>query len=75
MVRHSNVLHNCEMLASRCGTSAGMRMVGWLPFFHDWGLIGCALFPAHAGGTSAFLDPADFLRIFFDQPGKPCLLF
>jgi acyl-CoA synthetase (AMP-forming)/AMP-acid ligase II len=50
------------MLQSVCGQGADMRMVSWLPFFHDWGLIGCVMFPVHAGGTSFFFDPADFLR-------------
>lgn len=62
MVRHANLLANLDCLASVCGRGPGMRMVTWLPFFHDWGLVGCLLFPIHAGGTGYFFDPADFLR-------------
>ena len=62
MVSHANILHNCRMLQSVCGGGPGMRMVSWLPFFHDWGLIGCVMFPLHAGGTAYFFDPAEFLR-------------
>jgi acyl-CoA synthetase (AMP-forming)/AMP-acid ligase II len=62
MVSHANIIHNCRMLQSVCGAGPGMRMVAWLPFFHDWGLIGCMMFPLHSGGTSFYFDPADFLR-------------
>ncbi len=62
MVRHANILHNCQLLQEACGSGVDMRMVSWLPFFHDWGLFGCLLFPIYTGGSSHFLDPADFLR-------------
>lgn len=62
MVSHANILHNCRMLQSVCGSGPDMRMVSWLPFFHDWGLIGCVMFPLHAGGVSFTFDPSDFLR-------------
>ncbi len=62
MVRHRNILANAECLTSVCGRGMGMRMVSWLPFFHDWGLIGCLVLPIFAEGTGWFFDPADFLR-------------
>lgn len=62
MVRHANILHNTAMLQSVCGEGEDMRMVSWLPFFHDWGLFGCVLFPIFTGGLSHFMDPSDFLR-------------
>ena len=62
MVSHGNILHNCRMLESECGTGPDLRMATWLPYFHDWGLVGCMIFPFYAGGASYFMDPADFLR-------------
>lgn len=62
MVSHANIIHNCRMLQSVCGSGPQMRMVSWLPFFHDWGLVGCVMFPLYVGGTAAFFDPSDFLR-------------
>lgn len=62
MVSHANILHNCRMLQSVCGSGPEMRMVSWLPFFHDWGLFGCVMFPLFTGGASHFFDPSDFLR-------------
>lgn len=62
LVSHRNILHNCSLLRSVCGSSAGLRMVSWLPFFHDWGLVGCLLFPMVAGGSCWFFDPPDFLQ-------------
>ncbi|MCC5976192.1 MAG: fatty acyl-AMP ligase [Rubellimicrobium sp.] len=61
-ISHANILHNCRMLQSVCGEGRSMRMVSWLPFFHDWGLVGCVMFPLVAGGTATFFDPSDFLR-------------
>ncbi len=62
MVSHANIIDNCRMLQSVCGAGPDMRMVAWLPFFHDWGLIGCMMFPLFTGGTCFFFDPSDFLR-------------
>lgn len=61
-ISHANILHNCRMLQGVCGKGPAMRMVSWLPFFHDWGLVGCVMFPLAAGGTATFFDPSDFLR-------------
>ena len=62
MVTHANILHNCRVLSKPCGTGDAMRMVSWLPFFHDWGLVGCLFLPLWSGGSCHFFDPADFLR-------------
>ena len=61
MLSHRNIVHNCRLLQSVCGSSSDLRVVTWLPFFHDWGLIGGLIFPFYAGGTCFIFDPADFL--------------
>ena len=60
-VTHRNILHNCGLLRSACGTSPDLKLVAWLPNFHDWGLVGCLIFPLFVGRPSYFFDPADFL--------------
>lgn len=62
MIPHRNLGANSAALASVCGTGPGMRMVAWLPFFHDWGLFGCLVFPLMAEGRAWLLDPGEFLR-------------
>jgi acyl-CoA synthetase (AMP-forming)/AMP-acid ligase II len=61
VVTHGNLIHNCGLLAAALDLPAGARMVSWLPFFHDWGLVGCVVFPLAARVTCYLLDPADFL--------------
>jgi acyl-CoA synthetase (AMP-forming)/AMP-acid ligase II len=61
VVTHGNLLHNCALLEAAVSLPAGARMVSWLPFFHDWGLVGCVVFPLSVGMPCYLLDPADFL--------------
>ncbi len=37
-------------------------MVGWLPLYHDMGLIGNVLQPLHAGGRCVLMSPVSFLQ-------------
>jgi acyl-CoA synthetase (AMP-forming)/AMP-acid ligase II len=60
-VSHGNLLHNCRLLQDTLQLPAGSRLVSWLPFFHDWGLVGCVLFPMFAQMSAYFLDPLEFL--------------
>jgi acyl-CoA synthetase (AMP-forming)/AMP-acid ligase II len=58
---YGNLLHNLRLLEAAVKLQPGARMVSWLPFFHDWGLIGCVLFPLYAGLQCVVLDPMAFL--------------
>lgn len=61
MVTHANILHNGALLERAFEADASTRLVSWLPFSHDWGLIGAIVFPLYVGIPCAFLDPAAFL--------------
>jgi acyl-CoA synthetase (AMP-forming)/AMP-acid ligase II len=62
MVSHGNLLHNFQMLQQGFGNPDSLCMVTWLPFFHDWGLIGCLLYPLYLERMSCiFFDPSAFL--------------
>jgi acyl-CoA synthetase (AMP-forming)/AMP-acid ligase II len=37
------------------------RLVSWVPFYHDMGLVGCLLTPLAAGAWSAFMPPQEFI--------------
>ena len=62
MVTHANILANVRMLQETFALDADTRMVGWLPLFHDMGLIGFVLVPVYLGCTSTILSPAAFLE-------------
>ncbi|MCP3140915.1 MupA/Atu3671 family FMN-dependent luciferase-like monooxygenase [Pyxidicoccus xibeiensis] len=63
MVSHGNILHN-EALITRgfnleASRSSGM---GWLPMFHDMGLIGKVLQPMYLGFPCTLMSPIAFLQ-------------
>ena len=62
MVTHANIMANVRMLEEAFALDADEQIVGWLPLFHDMGLIGFVLVPVYLGGTSTILSPAAFLE-------------
>jgi len=62
MISHGNILHNLEMLQVVFRHTDESRIVCWLPFFHDWGLIGGLLQPIYSGIESILYDPFEFVR-------------
>lgn len=62
MISHGNLIHQnmslCE--AGRGGPSS--TFVGWLPLFHDMGLIGNVMQPLFLGSCSVIMPPMAFLR-------------
>lgn len=61
MVSHANLLYNEEMIHQAFETHPGSVVVGWLPLFHDMGLIGNVLQPIYTGFRSVLMSPLDFL--------------
>lgn len=62
MVRHHNLLSNQEAIRLAFGHDATSTVVGWLPFYHDMGLIGNILQPLYVGATAVLLPPLAFLE-------------
>ncbi len=61
MLTHSNLMHNQEMIYQAFGHSEQTIFVGWLPLFHDMGLIGNVFQPMYLGIPSILMSPAAFL--------------
>ena len=61
-VSHGNLLHNEEMIRQAFGQSPESVIVGWLPLYHDMGLIGNVLQPLYVGATCVLMSPAAFLQ-------------
>ena len=62
MVTHGNLLHNQKMIKKATGFTEGSISVGWLPQFHDLGLIGQVLQPLFSGFPHIFMSPVAFLQ-------------
>jgi acyl-CoA synthetase (AMP-forming)/AMP-acid ligase II len=62
MVSHGNLLHNEEMIKQAFNHSENTVFVGWLPLFHDMGLIGNMLQPMYLGIPSYLMSPVAFLQ-------------
>lgn len=63
VLTHDNVVHNVRTSRRVSGVSAAdLRVVCWLPLYHDMGLIGGVLVPVLNGGTCVLLDTMTFLR-------------
>ena len=62
IITHGNLLHNSSWIQHCFETSSESRFVGWLPPYHDMGLIGGMLQPIFAGFPASLLPPAAFLQ-------------
>jgi len=62
MVSHGNLLHNEWAIRIACRHTEDSTFVGWLPLFHDMGLIGNILQPLYLGSTSVLMSPMTFLQ-------------
>jgi acyl-CoA synthetase (AMP-forming)/AMP-acid ligase II len=62
MVSHANLLHNQRMIAKAFQHSEFSTVVGWLPLYHDMGLIGNVLQPLYLGARCILMSPVSFLQ-------------
>jgi acyl-CoA synthetase (AMP-forming)/AMP-acid ligase II len=62
MVSHGNLLHNEEMIRQAFGQTPDSVIVGWLPLYHDMGLIGNVLQPLYLGARCMLMSPISFLQ-------------
>ncbi|HEX5602480.1 MAG TPA: fatty acyl-AMP ligase, partial [Pyrinomonadaceae bacterium] len=62
MISHGNLLHNEGLIQRAFGQSEQSIIVGWLPLFHDMGLIGNVLQPLYVSAHCVLLSPMTFLQ-------------
>ncbi|MEO1670360.1 MAG: fatty acyl-AMP ligase [Cyanobacteria bacterium J06631_2] len=62
MISHGCLLHNQEMLKQAFGHTSDLVGVGWLPLFHDMGLIGNVIQPIYLGGCCVLMSPISFVQ-------------
>jgi len=61
VVTHANLMSNSALIAEACGHGPDMNIGGWLPLFHDMGLIGMVAQAAYSGARLVFMAPERFL--------------
>jgi acyl transferase domain-containing protein/acyl-CoA synthetase (AMP-forming)/AMP-acid ligase II/NADPH:quinone reductase-like Zn-dependent oxidoreductase/acyl carrier protein/SAM-dependent methyltransferase len=62
-VSHRNLIANQQAIQRIFRQEPeSMVMAGWLPMYHDMGLVGCMLHPLYLGGTLVFMSPLAFLQ-------------
>ena len=62
MVTHGNIIHNQQLIQQAFGHTDQSIGVGWLPLFHDMGLIGHVFQPIYVGFPSILMPPVAFLQ-------------
>lgn len=62
MITHDCILHNQQMLKLAFGHNETSVGVGWLPLFHDMGLIGNVIQALYVGRPSVFMSPIAFVQ-------------
>ncbi len=62
VVTHSNLMSNERMVEEGFGHSKATVFVGWLPLYHDMGLIGNMLQPFYLGVLCVLMSPVAFVQ-------------
>ncbi|MGK7892823.1 MAG: fatty acyl-AMP ligase, partial [Xenococcus sp. (in: cyanobacteria)] len=66
IVTHQNILHNEETIRQGFNHDESAIVVGWLPMFHDMGLIGNILQPLYLGTPSILMSPVSLSQQPFE---------
>ena len=62
IVTHANLLRNEALIQRGFDTDSESVIVGWLPLYHDMGLIGNVLQPLYLGARAVLMSPMAFLQ-------------
>jgi amino acid adenylation domain-containing protein len=62
MVSQENLLHNQRMISEAFGHTEHTTVLGWLPLYHDMGLIGNVLQPLYLGRPCVLMSPVHFMQ-------------
>ncbi|GGQ09697.1 MULTISPECIES: fatty acyl-AMP ligase [Streptomyces] len=62
MVTHGNLTHNTDLIRTSLGMDGSTVVVGWLPPYHDMGLISMIIVPAMMGIHSVSMPTVAFLQ-------------
>ncbi|WP_103353562.1 fatty acyl-AMP ligase [Amycolatopsis sp. CA-128772] len=66
VIPHRAIVAACWQGSLAYAVDEGTTCAGWIPFFHDMGLIQLLCLPVFSGGRSVFMAPAEFVH----SPGR-----
>jgi fatty acid CoA ligase FadD32 len=61
VITHRAVAANCWQAGEAFGVDEKWACVGWIPFFHDMGLVQLLCIPVFSGAQSVFITPFNFI--------------
>lgn len=61
LLTHRQVLNNMERMYTVFNRGKTVKVAGWIPFYHDMGLVGHLFTALYESGFGVFLPPAAFL--------------
>jgi amino acid adenylation domain-containing protein len=62
MLTHGNLLHNQRIIQHAFQQTEESVILGWLPLYHDMGLIGNVIQPLYVGARCILMSPTAFLQ-------------
>jgi acyl-CoA synthetase (AMP-forming)/AMP-acid ligase II len=62
VVSHGSLLQNERMIEDACGHDSDSTFVGWLPLYHDMGLVGNVLQSLYIGAHCILMSPSAFVQ-------------
>lgn len=62
MITNKNLMTNHAMIKTAFAHDGNTVLAGWLPLFHDMGLIGNVLQPLYCGAHAVFMSPLKFIQ-------------
>ncbi|WP_181776260.1 fatty acyl-AMP ligase [Amycolatopsis pittospori] len=62
VIPHRAIAAACWQASRAYAVDEGTTCAGWIPFFHDMGLIQLLCLPVFAGARSVFMAPAEFVH-------------
>jgi acyl-CoA synthetase (AMP-forming)/AMP-acid ligase II len=62
IVSHASLTRNEEVISAAFEHDQAMVIGGWLPLYHDMGLVGLLLQPLYLGASTTLMSPLEFMR-------------
>lgn len=62
VIPHRAIVAACWQGSLAYQVDEGTTCAGWIPFFHDMGLIQLLCLPVYSGGRAVFMAPAEFVH-------------